>query len=223
MNRHRLCLIHPLDPRRDPAGVVEQRIAAIAASRPEDFSLLLVGIDLSGDLDLGIVVPVEIAGRRLDFLPVARTGDATAFAAGLLRHLGAVRAAARSERSSVEAHAVEWAPFAPLVGRPVVLVVHRDPRADAVAGRVSVTAAAWEGLALRLADRIVGCDGDFVRRCRAGDPAIAAKIEMLALSRCEGDAVVPLFGEDAQITRLWERHRRLCGVRAVHRDHHAAA
>lgn len=223
MTPHRLCLIHPLDPRRDPAAVIEQRIAAIAACRPADFTLLLVGVDRTGDLELGRVVPVEVGGRSLDFLPVAHGADHAAFATGLLRRLAKVRAAARAEFSSVAVHSLRWAPLAPLVGRPVVLVVHRDPRADAVAGRVSPKVAAWEAVAMHVADRIIGCDADFVRRCRADSPKIAAKIEMLALSPAGADGLVPLFGEEAQLTRLWERHRRLYGAQALHRGHHAAA
>lgn len=222
MSPHRLCLIHPLDPRVAAADVVEARLAAIFAARPIDFSLLVVGVDEVGDLAPGVVVTLEVGGRRFDFLPVARGRDG-GFAAGLLRHLVAVRAAARADFASVAVHDVAWAVLARLVGRPLVLVVHRDPRAGAVAGRAPMSTILREAMALRAADRIVGCDGDFVHRCRDGHPVIAAKTELLAMTPAEDAAVVALFADDRQITRLWERHRRLFDVQASRRGEHAAA
>ncbi len=217
MSRHRLCLVHPLDPRTAPTDVVSARIGAILARRPDDFTLLVVGVDDRGDLEPGVVVELEAAGRVYDFMPVARGRDARRFGAGILRRLSRIRAAARAPLSSVAVHAFGWAALARLVGRPLVLVVHRDPRRGVVAGRVSAFAALRERLGLAAADRIVACDGDFVRRCRRDDPVAAAKIEQLTLiTAVDDDDLV----DDPQIGRLWERHRRFHDVRAVH---HGAA
>lgn len=222
MIRHRLCLLHPVDPRREPTDLVEARLAAIVAAEPPDFDLVVVGIDRTGDAVLGAATTLVVAGRTLTFVPVAHDGGA-AFAAGLLRHLPEVRAAARAEIGSISVHDVAWAPLARLVGRPIVLVVHRDPRAEAVAGRVPVVSALREIVALRLVDRIVGCDPDFVRRCRAGHPEIAAKTELLAVAPRETTSGAPFVGDEARIARLWERHRRLFDAHSLHRGHHAAA
>jgi hypothetical protein len=214
MRLHRLCLVHPFDPRSAPRDVVEQRILTIAAHRPNDFSLLIVGIDERGDLELGSVVAIEVAGRQFDFLAVARSSAPHRFAAGFLARLRRVKAAARAALSSVAVHAPAWAGFARLVGRPLVMVIHRDPRAGAVAGRVSALSAWRERLATRAADRIVACDPDYVRRCRHDDPVAAAKVEQLTiLAAPVGDEIVT----DARIGRLWERHRRLFDVHMVQR------
>jgi len=214
MRPHRLCLLHPYDPRLEATDPTEGRLRRIAATRPGDFELLVVGIDRCGDLTLGVPVAIEVGGRHIDFLPVARSGG-IAFAAGLLRHAVAVRAAARAEVSSVSVHDFAWASLAPIAGRPIVLVVHRDPRADAVAGRASVLARLREASALRLVDRIVGCDPAFVRRIRETNAAAAAKTELLQIGGTQEGA--GFFPEETRVARLWERHRRLFDVHAVHR------
>lgn len=222
MASHRLCLIHPHDPRVVPTGVVETRLRTVLAALPSDFTVLVVGADHAGDLETGATETIDVAGRRVDFLPVMRAG-ASSFAAALMRHLPAVRTAARAEVASISVHDLTWVPLARLVGRPVVLVVHHDPRAGAVAGRVPLTAALRETVALRVADRIVGCDAGFVRRCRDGHPAVAAKTELLVLPSGEDAGAVALFDEDAQIARLWERHRRLYDAHPIQRGRHVAA
>lgn len=222
MASHRLCLVHPHDPRVETDGLVENRLQAVLTSLPPDFSVVVVGVDRRGDLRTGEPVSVGVGGGTVDFLPVMRHGRGS-FAAAVMRHLPAVRAAARAEVASTSVHDLTWVPLARLVGRPVVLVVHRDPREGAVAGRVSLTAALRETVALRVADRIVGCDAAFVRRCRDGHPVIAAKTEILALPTAEEARVFSLFDEDQQIGRLWERHRRLFDAHPVHRGRHVAA
>ena len=222
MTRHRLCLLHPADPRVDTGDPVEARIATVVASRPTDFELVWVGIDRRGDLEPGVPVEIEVGGRSLVFLPVADR-DGGAFAAGILRRLPAIRAAARAELSSPAVHDLAWVPFAPLIGRPIVLVIHRDPRAGAVAGRVSFRVALRERLALRLADRIVACDAQFVRRCRDARPALAAKTEWLPLIGSQIPGGLAAVGDETRIARLWERHRRLYDAHAAHRASQIAA
>lgn len=221
MSCHRLALLHPFDPRREPADHVEARLTAILGSRPVDFEVLIVGVDRRGDLVPGEVVDVEIAGRPHAFLPV--TGEGGGFTAGLLRHLPTVRAAARADVASISVHAIAWAPFARLVGRPIVLVVHDDPRADAVAGRAPFPVALREHVALRVADRILAYDPEFVRRCRETHPALAAKTELVPLPVAETDQVVSLFSDDLHLARMWERHRRLFDAVPKGRGSHAAA
>lgn len=222
MTSHRLCLIHPTDPRIEPAGAVETRLNAVLSALPSDFSVLFVGTDHVGDLRPGTGAAISVAGRSVDFLPVRRGGSGS-FAAGLMRHLSAVRTAARAEVASVSVHDFTWVPLARLVGRPIVLVVHADPHAGAIAGRVPLRTALRESLALRVADRVVACDPGFARRCRDAHPTIAAKTELLALPVGEEASTVSLFDGDVQVARLWERHRRLFDAHAVRRGLHAAA
>lgn len=222
MSGHRLAVLHPFDPRRDPSDHVEARLHAILGSRPSDFDVLVVGIDRRGDLEPGGVVEIEAAGRSLAFLPVTGEGGG-GFTGGLLRHLPAVRAAARGDVASVSVHAIAWAPFARLVGRPIVLVVHDDPRADAVAGRAPFPVALREHVALRVADRIVAYDAEFVRRCRETHPVLAAKTELVPLAVPQSETVVSMFSDDLHLARLWERHRRLFDAVPKGRGSHAAA
>lgn len=221
MTRHRLCLVHPVDPRLEPVGTIETRLRAIVASRPNDFELVVVGRDGRGDLALGEPVSFEVAGRHAVFVPVSR-GLRTAFAAGLMRHLATVRELARADVASISVHGFAWTALARLVGRPIVLVAHHDPHAEVVAGRVPLPVALREWAALRVADRIVGCDPGFVRYCRERHPDIACKTELLPLALAE-DATSPFFPDEVQIARLWERHRRLFDAHAVHRGRHVAA
>lgn len=217
MTLHRLSLIHPFDPRSRSTGPLHNRLRAMIASQPVDFSLLVVGADLSGDLELGVVTPIEVADRRIDFLPVTRRSGGMAFALGILRYLSTLRAAARGEFASTSAHGFAWVPFARIIGRPVVFVVHRDPRADAE--HPSRVVAVEELIALHTADRIVGCDAEYVRRCRATGAGLAAKTELLALPTSFDAAG---SAEDAQMVRLWERHRRLFDAQALHRGQQIA-
>ena len=220
MTLHRLSLIHPFDPRARSIDPAADRMRTMIASQPADFSLLVVGTDLCGDLELGVVTPIVVAGRRIDFLPVTRRGGGAAFAFGILRHLIGVRAAARGDFASTSAHDYTWVPFARIIGRPVVLVVHRDPRAGTDAEHSSKVFALKELVALLAADRIIGCDPGFVRRCRGAGAGVAAKTELLTLPSSIDAA---LAAEDAQVVRLWERHRRLFDAHALHRGQHAAA
>lgn len=221
---HRLCLLHPIDPRVDPRHPVELRLRALIASVPRDFALVVVGVDAVGDLRPGRPVDVVVAGRTIAFLPVSRAGaGARAYAAGLVRRLPALRRALRPGPASLSVHDVTWMPAARLAGHPIVLVVHDDPRAGRVAGHLTLREALRETVALRLATRIVGCDLGFVERCRDGHPATAAKTEYLAFPvDLAAGAAAPL-GDEVRITRLWERHRRLFDVQAVHRGRPAAA
>lgn len=217
MNRHRLCLLHPFDPRDATLGATESRVRLILAGQPTDFSLLLVGVDTRGDLELGRVARIDIAGRTVDFLPVARSPRPVAFAAGVLRHLPAVRRAAYAALSSTEVHDFGWTLLGRMIRRPVVLVVDRDaPGPDRLA-------ALRQWLALHLADRVVACAPDFARACRSASPVIAAKIEILPLAGHDGSARAAQSAEDSHIARLYERHRRLFPAQVAHRVRQVAA
>lgn len=215
MTAHRLCLIHPIDPRSNASGLAA-RLARIMARRPDDFSILLVGVDECGDLALGERTVLDVEGRSFDFLPVLRArrsgwsrgGDADrtlrlAFRLALLHRLPTLRCRTRAERSSIELHDFAWAPFARLLGHPVIQVVQPTCVAEMPpAGGIS------EYLALRLASRIVG-DEDAIHRLRDGGASVAAKTEVLRLAENPVDSDGMPLCTEAQIQRLYERHRRL--------------
>ena len=227
MIQHRLVLIHPVDPRSAARGLAA-RLEGILARRPDDFSVLFVGVDECGDLSLGRPVGFEASGRPYDFLPVMRAqrsgwtpgGDVSwsarlAFRLAFLRRLAVIRDLADGERASTELHDAGWAPLARLLGNPIVQVVD-PPRREA--GRI---AAIDEFVALRLASRIVG-DHATVRRLRGLGAAVAAKTEILRLPSPTGSVESGACPE-SEIQRLYERHRRFYRVGRAGAAHPAVA
>lgn len=214
MIAHRLTLIHPVDPRSAAPGIAA-RLERIIAGRPDDFSVLLVGVDECGDLALGRPFELQAGRRSFDFLPVGRTrrsgwvdrdgpkSDRLAFRIAFLRHLGFVREQACLGRASTELHDAAWAPLARLLGNPVVQVIGTRPT-----GRSGLARGLEEHLAARLAQRIVA-DETGARSLRRAGAAVAAKTEIIDLDRA---AVCEEAERDIEIQRLYERHRRFYRV-----------
>jgi hypothetical protein len=218
MIAHRLTLIHPVDPRSAAPGIAA-RLERIIAGRPDDFSVLLVGVDECGDLAPGRSVELQAGRRPFDFLAVGRTrrsgwvdrdgprSDRLAFRFAFLRHLGAIRDQACLGRASTELHDAAWAPLARLLGNPVVQVIRtRDT------GRAGLARGLEDHLAARLAQRIVA-DETGARSLREAGASVAAKTEIIDLERsalCDCEAEL-----DIEIQRLYERHRRFYRVSRV--------
>lgn len=197
---HRLCLIHPLDPRGSKVGGIETHVRMMLARHPEDFSVLMVGMDERGDLEPGRLVRLDVGDRTVDFLPVVRVRDDSLhsaarklhqsvtlrFALGCLRHLGAIRRSTRAASASTEIERFELALIARALGHPVVQVVHGDSPKDQVMD--SLIKRFWwthelnEKIALGLATRVVGVNPNIVARYEREMPAVAAKAEMLTVS-----------------------------------------
>ena len=53
--QHRLCVIHSFDPRGAKVGGLETFIRDMIAFLTDDFSFLMIGVDLIGDMQLGKV------------------------------------------------------------------------------------------------------------------------------------------------------------------------
>ena len=69
-HRHRLVLMHPLDPRGKKIGGIESHVRLVLEYAPADWSVLFVGVDGQGNCRLGEVTPMTFRGRIIDFLPV---------------------------------------------------------------------------------------------------------------------------------------------------------
>ena len=197
---HRLCVIHPLDPRGSKVGGIETHVRLLLRRHPADVSLLFVGMDERGDLPLGTVTRLDLDGRSIDFLPVAHIGDdhihsaakklhqsvTLRFALGALRHLPTIRRLARAPRASTEIERFEFALIARAIGNPVVQVVHgegsKNDQMDSLIKRFWWIHRLNEEIALRLADRVVAVNSNIIRRYEAEMPRIAAKAEMLTVS-----------------------------------------
>src|SRR6185436_13159564 len=87
--RYQICLIHPFDPRGQKVGGLETYIRDFITFHPADTDILFIGVDSTGDLELGKVRRLTFRGRSFDFLPILHYSDQQA------------REAARSIRSSL--------------------------------------------------------------------------------------------------------------------------
>lgn len=197
---HRLCLMHPMDPRGSKLGGIETHVRHMAARHPADMRLLFVGVDEVGDCPLGQVTPIELHGRTIDFLPVVRIGSddlnraarrllksATfQFAAGMLRHILAIRRAIGPGPASVELQRFEFALIARALGLPAVQVVHgegsKDDKMDSLIKRYWFLHAMNEKLALSLARKIICVNPTIVTRIGREWPHLVHKAEMMTVS-----------------------------------------
>jgi glycosyltransferase involved in cell wall biosynthesis len=135
-----LLIFASFDPRGGKIGGIETHIRALLRNSPEDFDLILAGIDEIGDLPLGKPVTLPFGGREITFLPlihwpaeaVARSATrlfqstTLRFVLGGLRHLGALRALTRGRAVSADLPRVEFAILPWLLGIPFALTLHSD-------------------------------------------------------------------------------------------------
>jgi glycosyltransferase involved in cell wall biosynthesis len=197
----RLIVIHGFDPRGPKVGGIETHVRQILRHHPEDVRVLLVGIDDFGDLILGKATTIPIGGREIDFVPVLhipsaeQTGAAAKvlqsatlrFAAGVARHLPALRRMVRGEAMSAEVERYEYAPLARLLGAPLVTINHNegDPRTepmDSILTRYWYVHAAAERIALGLSSRVFGVTPRIKERISREFPKHAAKTGVLTVS-----------------------------------------
>jgi glycosyltransferase involved in cell wall biosynthesis len=197
---HRLTILHPIDPRGSKVGGIETHVRLMLSRHPEDFSVLMVGMDERGDLEIGKPVRLEIDGRGIDFLPVVHIPDDTIhsaakrltqsvtlrFALGLLRHFLSIRRLSAGASATTEIERFEFATVARALGHPVVQLVHgegsKDDKMDSLIKRYWWIHRLNEEVALRLASRIVAVNPNIVARYERDMPKIAAKAEMLTVS-----------------------------------------
>ncbi len=189
-----------MDPRGGKVGGIETHVRLVLAHHPASTRLLLVGLDEVGDARLGIVRTLDVAGRTIDFLPVARVDPAAIntaarsirrsttlrFALGMIRHLPAIRRALGGAPASVEVERFEFALVPRLLRRPFVLIVHNEgTRADAMD---SLLKRYWyihrlnEKLALALADRVFAVNAAIAERISRVSAAAGARTAVLSVS-----------------------------------------
>jgi len=198
--RHRLTLLHPIDPRGSKVGGIETHVRLMYERRPEDFSVLLVGVDERGDLEIGKPVRLDIGGGAVDFLPVVHIPDVEIhgaakslrqsvtlrFALGALRHLRIIRRHGAARKATTELQRFEFGLLGRLIGRPVVQIVHgegsRKDRMDSLIRRFWYLNLVNERIALSLASRIVCVNANIIERFRRIAPRFADKSELLTVS-----------------------------------------
>ncbi len=196
----RLISIHPMDPRGTKVGGMETHVRQLLSRYPADMTLMMIGIDERGDLQLGRVARVVFGGREIEFVPILRaapseqTGASKSlirsltvrFAAALARNVPRLRSLIAGGRSSVEVERFEFAPMARLLG-PLVVMVHNegDPKRDKMD---SLLSRYWwindgaEWIAFRLARRIFCVTPKLRERLALRHPSQASKAEVLTVS-----------------------------------------
>ena len=197
----RLVLIHGFDPRGPKVGGIESHVRQLLRRYPPDMRALIVGIDDFGDLALGKMHTITVAGRAFDFVPVLhirstqQTSAATSigesvtlrFAMAVARRLPALRRMIRGESAVAEVERFEYAPLARMLGCPLVLVAHNegDPRfdkMDSILSRYWYVNSVTEWLAVRLARRIFGVTPKIRDRIAERYPARAERTAVLTVS-----------------------------------------
>ena len=114
--RYQICLIHPFDPRGEKVGGLETYIRDFITFHPADTDILFIGVDSTGDLELGRLHRLTFRGRAFDFLPILHYSDQQAreaartirtsltgqFFMALLRHFGPIARLIRARRCSID-------------------------------------------------------------------------------------------------------------------------
>ena len=157
-----------------------------------------VGVGAAAAHDL--LKQVRAGARTIDFLPVASIGaDAInlagksiggsttfRFATGALRHLLAIRSALGKATASADLQRFEFALIPRLLGLKTVQMVHgegaKDQKMDSLIKTYWFLHRFNEGLALRLAARVLCVNDNIVKRMRSLYPAAAAKAEVMTVS-----------------------------------------
>ena len=194
---YRLCVIHSFDPRGTKVGGLETFIRDMIKFLPEDFTFLMIGVDGTGDLELGKVVRRDFGGRPYDFLPVLHYPDAKAheaaktlgdsinlqLMAGLLKYLPTVRRTLRAQPTSVDLQRVEFASLVRALGVPFTQMLHGEgaPKLgmDSLLKSYRYLHNINEKIAVMACDKFLCVNPIITERIRATYPAQAHKIETL--------------------------------------------
>jgi glycosyltransferase involved in cell wall biosynthesis len=197
---HRITILHPIDPRGAKVGGIETHVRLMLSRHPDTVSVLLVGVDERGDLEIGKTVVLDIDGKKVDFLPVVHIPDEAInvvakrltqsvtlrFTLGVMRHLLTIRRLARGNTASTEIERFELAIPARLIGHKVVQIVHgegsKGDKMDSLISRYWWLHQLNETIALRLASRVVGVNPNIIARYEREMPKIAAKAEFMTVS-----------------------------------------
>jgi glycosyltransferase involved in cell wall biosynthesis len=197
---HRLVVFYPLDPRGSKVGGIETHIRHILANFPQDFSVLFVGVDEIGDKKLGIIVPLKVAGRVFDFLPVIHIPQteiniaaksllkSTTFlyVMGILRYIFALKKGLGIGRTTAELQRFETALIPKILGIPAVQTVHgegsKDDKMDSLIKKLWFIHSLNERIALTFASKIICVNENIVKRMERLFPKQSPKAQVMTVS-----------------------------------------
>ena len=192
---YRLSVIHSFDPFSAKVGGLETFVRDMIGHLPPDFSLLMIGVDASGQRDLGRITRESFRGRTIDFLPVLHYSEDRAreaakslkdsinfqFMQGLIRYLPAVRRALKETPTSVDLQRVEFATLVKGLGVPFVQMLHGEGapklQMDSLLKSYRYVHNLNEWLAVKACDRFLCVNPIITDRIRASYPASANKIQ----------------------------------------------
>lgn len=180
--RHRLVLMHPLDPRGRKIGGIENHVRLVLEHAPRNWDVLFVGVDGVGDCRLGEVIPMIFRGRPIEFLPVLAYPEEQVHVAakrlvqsitaqyllGLLRYVWRIKRCIGRNSASIEIERFEFALVPLLLNRPALQVIHgegsRDDKMDSLIKRYWFLHRANEWVAIHLARTIVCVNENIKKR-----------------------------------------------------------
>jgi glycosyltransferase involved in cell wall biosynthesis len=195
--RYQICLVHPFDPRGQKVGGLETYIRDFITFHPQDTDLLFIGVDSTGDLELGRVHRVTFRNRQFDFMPILRYSDEEAreaastirksltgqFFAALLRHFLTVAAEIRRRRCSIDLRRVEFSWLPVLLRLPFVQMLHGEGvprlRMDSLLKKYSFVHHAGERFAMATSEKFLCVNPHITERMRSEYPSSSDKIGTL--------------------------------------------
>lgn len=138
--RYQICLIHPFDPRGEKVGGLETYIRDFITFHPNDTDILYIGVDSTGDLELGRIHRLTFRGRSFDFFPILHYSDQQAreaarsirtsltgqFFVALLRYFGPIAKLIRARRCSIDLRRVEFSWLPAVLRLPFVQMLHGE-------------------------------------------------------------------------------------------------
>jgi glycosyltransferase involved in cell wall biosynthesis len=190
-------LIHPFDPRGKKVGGLETYIRDYVTFHPDDFSLLIVGVDGTGDLELGTIVDLTFRGRPYKFMPILyypenemHEAAKVLFASitfrffwALSRYFATIRRQLHSGIWSVELRRMEFAVFPWLWGVPFIQMLHGEgaphQQMDSLLRKYWFVQRFNERFAVAHADKFLCVNPNIKERVRADYPKFRDKVETL--------------------------------------------
>lgn len=192
-----ICLIHPFDPRGTKVGGLETYTRDFITFHPEDVTVLLVGVDGFGDLELGKVVDLTLRGRHFKFLPILKYPESEIheaarsifksitflFLMALWRRLPALHRILKRGAWSIELRRVEFAIVPRVLGIPFIQMLHGEgaPKQpmDSLLSRYRFAHQMNERLALAWCKKFFCVNPFITERIRKQYPKFAAKVDTL--------------------------------------------
>jgi glycosyltransferase involved in cell wall biosynthesis len=173
----RRLIVEQFDPRRPSAGGVDTCIRGLIAFCPPEVEIAIVGVDAVGDAPLRRWMTVDVAGRPLRFMPVARlyAGDQARRIPHSVKLAAGLRRVRRSlDADVVQTHRLELGAAVQRLmgGTPHVQLLHIDGHDSFRTGSDSIWRHA-NGMYARLERRVLPRAADVVVFSSAGAERLA--------------------------------------------------